>query len=212
MSTRSVIGSMVVAGAVLMLGCQPEYPNCGNDSECHESEYCVNGTCQQCRDNSDCPTGQQCNDGRCDPIPGWCNSDADCPAGQQCVDNRCVAAAVTEAPIEAPPAQCSLQSIYFAYDASEISSQAGNTLQANAECIQQRDIPHVTLTGHCDPRGTEEYNLALGHRRAQAVQAYMGRLGVANGRMSTQSMGEEMARGSSESSWSQDRRVAVEER
>ena len=120
--------------------------------------------------------------------------------------------AVAEAPPEEIPTQCSLSSVRFAYDSSDIGSSAGNTLESNARCINERDIPHVTLTGHCDPRGTEEYNLALGDRRARAVQSYMGRLGVANGRMSTRSMGEEMARGSDESGWAQDRRVDVEER
>ena len=210
---RSALHLAIVATTVLMFGCSPEYPNCGNDGECHESEFCVNGACQQCRPGGDdCPPGQQCLDGRCSPIPGWCGSDADCPPDQECIDNRCVARQVAQDPIEPGPTACSLSSINFAYDSDEITSGSGNTLQANSECIQQRDIPHVTLTGHCDPRGTEEYNLALGHRRAQAVQSYMGRLGVQRNRMGTQSMGEEMARGSSESGWARDRRVEVEER
>jgi len=211
MSNRMFRLALVVA-TVLAAGCSPEYPNCSNDGECHENEFCVNGSCQQCRDDSDCPRGQQCNSGRCDPIPGWCESDADCPADEHCVDNRCVPRPVEEEPIAATPQACTLQSVYFAYDESDITSSSGNTLQSNAECINERDIPHVTITGHCDPRGTEEYNLALGHRRAQAVQSYMRNLGVPNNRMTTQSMGEEMARGSSESTWSQDRRAEFEER
>ena len=200
------------AGLLIAGGCAPEYPNCSNDGECHEGEFCVNGQCQQCRDNSDCPTGEQCNDGRCDPIPGWCNSSADCPDGHECVNNRCVMSQVAETQDLPPPQGCQLASISFDYDSSEISSSAGNTAEANARCMQERDIPHATLTGHCDPRGTEEYNLALGDRRARAVQGYMGRLGVDRGRMSARSMGEEMASGSNESGWARDRRVEVEER
>ena len=193
------------------IGCAPEYPNCDNDGNCHEGEFCVNGQCQQCRDGNDCPAGQQCNDGRCDPIPGWCGSSADCPSGQECVDNRCVAPMTASDPIDTAGG-CSLASVHFAYHSSEIDSAAGNALQTNANCIEQRNIPRVTLTGHCDPRGTEEYNLALGDRRARQVQSYMGRLGVQNSRMTARSMGEEMARGSNESAWAQDRRVEFEER
>ena len=199
------------AATLLGIGCGPEYPNCNNDENCHQGEFCVNGQCQQCRDGSDCPAGQECNDGRCDPIPGWCGSSADCPSGQECVDNRCVAP-MTTSDGETGPTGCSLASVHFAYDSSEIDSSAGNTLQSNATCIEERNIAHVTLTGHCDPRGTEEYNLALGDRRARQVQSFMGRLGVQNGRMTPRSMGEEMARGSNESSWGEDRRVEFEER
>ncbi len=201
--------------ALLTAACGgPEYPNCDNDEHCHEGEYCVNGQCQQCRPGeNDCGPGQQCVDGRCDSIPGWCGSGSDCPGGQECVDNRCVAqqtSTVDTGPVG--PTQCSMQTIYFGYDQSDITGGAGNTLESNARCINERDIPHVTITGHCDPRGTEEYNLALGDRRARSVQSYMQRLGVDNGRMTTRSMGEEMARGSNESTWSQDRRVEFEER
>lgn len=212
MSIRLLFAATV--GLLIAAGCGPEYPNCNNDSDCHEAEFCVNGQCQQCRpDGNDCPAGQQCADGRCDPIPGWCGSGSDCPGGEECLDNRCVRSQMTGSlPQDMSPGQCSLSSVSFAYDSSEISSGAGNAAEANARCIQERDIPHVTLTGHCDPRGTEEYNLALGDRRARAVRSYMGRLGVSTGRMSSRSMGEEMARGSSESGWSQDRRVEVEER
>ena len=190
----------------------PEYPNCDNDEQCHEGEHCVNGACQQCRDNNDCPAGQQCNGGRCEGIPGWCGSNADCPDGEECVNNRCQMMQVAETPVDQPPAQCSMSSIYFAYDSSEIDSGSRTTLESNAGCINERDIPNVTITGHCDPRGTEEYNLALGERRAQSVRGFMQRLGVQRGRMTTRSMGEEMARGSSEATWSQDRRVEFEER
>lgn len=206
---------VIAALATMLAACGgPQYPNCNDDSNCHEGEYCVNGTCQQCRpDGNDCPAGQECNDGRCDAIPGWCGSSADCPSGQECQGNQCVQSQVTESdPIDTTPPQCSLSSINFGYDSSEISGGARTTLEGNASCINSRDIPHVRVTGHTDPRGTEEYNLALGERRAQSVRSYMSRLGVDSGRMSTHSMGEEMARGSSESSWGQDRRVEFEER
>ncbi|MGE0790615.1 MAG: OmpA family protein [Sandaracinaceae bacterium] len=209
--------TMIALGGVsgLLTACNgPEYPNCDNDEQCHEGEFCVNGQCQQCRpDGNDCGAGQRCVDGRCDAIPGWCGSSGDCPSGQECVDNRCVASTTSGNDTgNTGNGGCSLQTVYFAYDSSDIGGGTGNALESNARCINERDVPHVTITGHCDPRGTEEYNLALGDRRARGVQSYMERLGVDRSRMTTRSMGEEMARGSDESSWSQDRRVEFEER
>ncbi|MBX3274310.1 MAG: OmpA family protein [Sandaracinaceae bacterium] len=211
MSTRTAIQSGLVATFVLFGCSNPEYPNCDNDEHCHEGEFCVNGACQQCRGDRDCRPGQRCAGGRCEPIPGWCGSDADCAPDEECVNNRCVARRVAETPIETPQ-QCMMQPVYFAYDSSELDANARNTLQANAECFQSRNIARVTIVGHCDPRGTEEYNLALGHRRAQAVQGQVQRLGIPRNRTATQSMGEEMARGSDESSWARDRRADFEER
>lgn len=204
--------------ALLLLGAAacggPEYPNCNNDEDCHEGEFCVNGLCQQCRpDMNDCGPGQNCVDGRCEDIPGWCSSNADCPDGQECQNNSCVAVQTTDTgPTDTGPTACSLNEVHFAYDSSDLDSSARNTLESNASCINERDIAHVTLVGHCDPRGTEEYNLALGDRRARSAKTYMERLGVDGSRMTTRSMGEEMARGTNEATWREDRRVEFQER
>ena len=207
-----MLTSLGVACAGLIGGCGgPEYPNCNTDEHCHEGEYCVNGTCQQCRPGeNDCPAGQQCNDGRCDRIEGYCSGSGDCPSGQDCVNGRCQAGSDATNDTDLAGA-CSLQSISFAYDSSDLDQASRNALESNARCINERDIPHVTLTGHCDPRGTEEYNLALGDRRARGVQGYLERLGVDGSRMSSRSMGEEMAH-EDQASWAGDRRVEIEER
>jgi len=68
------------------------------------------------------------------------------------------------------------------------------------------------VTGYTDSRGTEEYNLALGDRRARAVIDYMGDLGADRSRLTSSSMGEEMAQGESEASWRLDRKVTFTER
>ena len=85
------IGIILVmfCGAFLMVGCQPKYPNCKKDENCHEGEFCVNNRCEQCRDSNDCPAGQQCSGGGCVPIPGYCATNSDCAAGQVCRDNSC---------------------------------------------------------------------------------------------------------------------------
>jgi len=209
---------MVFAAAALsagLVGCGPEYPNCGNDDDCRESEFCVDGHCQQCRDNSDCEDGFACDEGRCDPIEGYCQDDSVCPDGQNCRNNRCVdaPAPVTQAPSTAPPAEpsCRLQVVSFDFDSDELAASARDQIERNAACIQERAITDVHLAGHCDPRGTEEYNLALGDRRARTVQRYLQSLGVET-TVTVSSMGEEMASGMEESGWGRDRRVVFVER
>lgn len=207
--------SLAAAATLLATACGPTYPNCDNDENCHQGEYCVNGQCQACRDDNDCPAGQSCNGGRCDPIDGYCADNSACPDGQECQNNRCVAMQSVEmpepeAPVEPPP--CQLSPVYFEFDADGLTSGTRDAIQANARCIQERGIAHVHLTGHCDPRGTEEYNLALGDRRARNVKRFLVSLGVNRSAVSASSVGEEMARGTDESSYGQDRRVDFTER
>ncbi len=193
---------------VLGVGCGPTYPKCDNDEDCHEGEFCVNGMCQMCRTDADCPTGQACNGGACEPIAGFCQSDGDCPEGQECRSNRCVAPAQTTSDLPPPDTSgCSLTPVYFAFDADNLDSSARNAIQANVSCMQEQNMSGVHVTGHCDPRGTEEYNLALGDRRARAVANYMVSLGLDSGSVTSSSMGEEMASGTDESGWARDRKV-----
>jgi peptidoglycan-associated lipoprotein len=85
-------------------------------------------------------------------------------------------------------------------------------LGATAGCVASGTSSEVALTGLTDPRGTEEYNLALGERRAQSVRDYLERLGVTSAKVRARSTGEENATGTDESSWSRDRRCQVEAR
>jgi peptidoglycan-associated lipoprotein len=88
----------VLALAVGVGGCKPNYPNCNSDSDCpgnaQGKEWCVNGQCQQCRPEpegkNDCGPGKQCKAGRCEAIPGYCAKNSDCPSGV-CEKNRCAA-------------------------------------------------------------------------------------------------------------------------
>ena len=102
-----------------------------------------------------------------------------------------------------------LKPVYFDYDSSSLSSEAIATLQSNAERI--KEVPNVIIqvAGNCDERGTQEYNLALGERRAQSVREHLRQLGISGDRVITISYGEEnpAVTGSSESAWSQNRRA-----
>ncbi len=103
-----------------------------------------------------------------------------------------------------------LQTIYFDFDRSTLGPQAKRTLRDNARFLEENaDLP-VEIQGHADERGTEEYNLALGSRRAQAARRYLIDLGVDGDKLSAVSYGEEapMARGHSEAAWAKNRRGA----
>jgi len=105
---------------------------------------------------------------------------------------------------------CRTESVYFTYDSSEITSDARSTLQNNAACLQQNKTDRVTITGMTDPRGTEEYNLALGERRAQAAAKYVSTMSTGQTSISVRSVGEEYASGEDEESWTSDRRAEFE--
>ena len=177
----------------LLFGCGgPEYPKCENDDDCHSGEYCVNGMCQMCRDTSDCPSGHSCINGRCEPIENYCQSSTDCGVGEECRNNRCEAVEQTLAPAQTRkvPKDCVLHSIYFDYDSSTIRTDGRNELTEDAKCIRKKSFGKLDVTGYCDPRGTEEYNLALGERRANSAKEYLMALGISGDRIKTISYGE----------------------
>lgn len=99
--------------------------------------------------------------------------------------------------------------VYFAFDKSELRTDARETLARNAEFLKNHPDLGVTIAGHCDERGTNEYNLALGERRANAAKDYLVSLGVSADRLRTISYGEErpVCTESSESCWQQNRRA-----
>ncbi len=105
-----------------------------------------------------------------------------------------------------------LGAVYFAYDRYDIRAAEKPKLRANADAIQANSSGGViTVEGHCDERGSEEYNLALGERRAQTVKRYLQDLGVPSSRLETVSFGESRpaVNGHAESAWSQNRRSAL---
>ena|SRR3989338_4980379 len=102
-----------------------------------------------------------------------------------------------------------LNRIHFDFDRAEIKSEYKKTLEGNAAWLKQNKGTKVSVEGHCDERGTEEYNIALGHRRARAAKDYVVSLGVDSGRLSTRSFGEEKPLESchNESCWWKNRRA-----
>jgi peptidoglycan-associated lipoprotein len=99
--------------------------------------------------------------------------------------------------------------VYFGYDSAELSAEARAALDANAAVLKKYSAWTVTIEGHCDERGTAEYNLALGERRATAAQSYLVALGVPASRVKTVSYGKEFPfdPGHDEAAWAKNRRA-----
>ncbi len=102
-----------------------------------------------------------------------------------------------------------LKTIYFDFDSTRLSSAAKDTLNNNAMWLKGVEAVDIQIEGHADERGGQQYNLALGERRAKAVKTYLETLGVTSARISVISFGKEKpnAFGHDEESWSKNRRA-----
>ena len=125
--------------------------------------------------------------------------------GKHRVDSRIV---LTPAQPTPSAETCKLETVYFGVDSTLIDERARESVLAAVTCFTRNGMPALlVITGATDPRGTEEYNLALGQRRAAAVQNLLVILGVAPARISIGSVGEELATGHDEDGWRIDRRA-----
>jgi peptidoglycan-associated lipoprotein len=99
--------------------------------------------------------------------------------------------------------------MYFALDSSEVGPEGQQVLQANAAVLKKYPTMQITIEGHCDERGTAEYNLALGERRALAAKNYLVSLGIPADKVKTVSYGKEFPfdAGHDENAWSKNRRA-----
>jgi peptidoglycan-associated lipoprotein len=101
------------------------------------------------------------------------------------------------------------EDVYFDFDQSMIRPDAQEVLRKKAEFLRENSMVSVVIEGHCDERGTAEYNLALGERRALAAKAFLMDLGISSSRLSTISYGEErpIDPRSNEEAWARNRRA-----
>ena len=203
---------------------------CGGDTDCKVGFVCQANKCNpkpECATAADCGTGKICKDSKCAPgctsdagcgtgkcvsgqckSAGTCASSADCAGGQKCVAGTCQTAGGTT---ETGP--CQLKRVNFGFNESTLDAGAQATLKENAECIQKRKLS-VVLEGNADERGTEEYNLHLGERRAAAAKKYLQSMGVEGSKLKTISYGKErpINNGHDEAAWAENRRVDVTEK
>ena len=116
---------------------------------------------------------------------------------------------LTRAAIEDINKDSPLKPVFFAYDSDVLDETARKTMAANAEVMKKYGTWVITIEGHCDERGTAEYNLALGERRAVAARAYLVSLGLDASRLRTVSYGSEFPfdPAHQENAWSRNRRA-----
>lgn len=117
---------------------------------------------------------------------------------------------VEEAPVvKEAPVMPKVDDVYFDYDKYTLKPQAKTTLEMNAKELKKNMDLGIVIEGHCDERGTEDYNLALGEKRAKAVKDYLASLGVSASKMTVISYGEARPfdSGKTESAWAKNRRA-----
>lgn len=158
---------------------------CRNDQECN-GKVCQAGKCKACATDSECGPDRACKAGICEPLKK-CSKDDECADDEDCINGACRKAGAVLNPGDAT---CTLSTVYFAYDDSSIQESERDRLGTNVACIEKTKGKNVTLIGHTDTSGTEEYNIALSERRAQSVADYMARLGSDPARLQIVPKGE----------------------
>ncbi len=136
------------------------------------------------------------------PSERTCSSDLDCGDKQLCIRNRCV-------DISAGLAECSQIRVHFPFNSAEIDPGDKPALERSARCLKADQSLHVTIAGNADERGTEEYNMALGDKRATAVASYLESLGASAAQLKTVSYGKEnpLCTEHDEECWAKNRRA-----
>ena len=111
-------------------------------------------------------------------------------------------------PLRDPNSPLSKRSVYFDFDSFVVKDEFKPTIEAHARYLQQNRTAHMTIQGNTDERGSREYNIALGQKRADAVKRMMTLLGAQDGQIETTSFGEERPKnaGHDESAWAENRR------
>jgi peptidoglycan-associated lipoprotein len=190
-------------------------PQCAKAADCGAGQKCTpEGKCAaECTAETaaqDCGQGKKCVAGRCAEEP--CLADADCGEGRACVDKVCKSQdGVLRPGGSQKVGDCELKAVYFGFDDATISPEGRKQLDAAFQCLQQAAFRRAVLSGHTDERGTTEYNLALGERRAGAVRKYLVGLGADASRLKAISYGKERPAdpGHDEAAWAHNRRVEI---
>jgi peptidoglycan-associated lipoprotein len=200
---------------------QGQCVECAGDQNCKPGFVCQANKCvpkSECTSNASCPGGQRCQDGKCTDS---CTQDGDCPSGR-CVNGRCIARGACTADEDCPSGQecqsgscvtrtadaCKLEPIHFEFDKATLTAEGERQLSNYADCIKKNKM-RLSVEGHADERGTEEYNLQLSNRRAAQVKKYLADLGVSSGSLDTLGYGynRPAVEGHNESAWAANRRV-----
>jgi peptidoglycan-associated lipoprotein len=223
---------------VATFACQrvPPSGHCTSDEQCARASSgprCIDARCQQCATNGDCAEGFRCAQSRClrgeigclsdrDCLPSHacldrrctprpeCDSAHPCPAERRCDTGVCVAVVGELSPqVSSPNGACEFEAPLFAFNDSSLDEQARRALQRDAACLLRSSADRFVLVGRGDPRGTPDYNIQLGERRARVVARFLESLGVSSGCLQVVAAPDHGA-GTDEASWRLDRRVDIE--
>jgi peptidoglycan-associated lipoprotein len=206
MNARRFLLLVAPVAALALAGCasKPKDGECKTSADCEAQEgygkICVEGRCQECGTDTDCKAGFMCQALKCVPVPppppppppppvsrAECVGDADCGSGKACQAGTCVVAQ----PVDCPAGGGKLAPVYFGFNEAVLTREAQAQLAKDATCIKDRGFKRIVVEGNCDERGTVEYNLHLGQRRAEAVKKYLVNIGVPAKAIKTVSFGKE---------------------
>ncbi len=211
----STLAALVFVAILTACPSPPKNGECKTSKDCEAQtgygKICVSGMCAECAADTDCKDGFVCKANKCEPKPApvveaapkpECVADADCGSGKGCQSGKCVST------LDPACADASAFTVHFAFDQANISSESSTTLKSLAACLAKAPAKSFVVEGHCDDRGTTQYNLALGKKRAEAVKKYLTDLGVA-GTIGTNTFGKEqpLCREATEACWARNRRA-----
>jgi peptidoglycan-associated lipoprotein len=162
-------------------------PECTQDKDCPGGKVCQANHCTACASDSECGTGGACVAGGCTKAKA-CTKDDECADDEDCVGGFCHKGGMHGSATS--DTGCTLQTVYFGFDQAAIDQSERERLDANSACIEKSKQRSVFVVGHTDTSGTEEYNIALSERRAQAVADYLARLGTDPARLQVVPKGE----------------------
>lgn len=204
---------------------------CSLDSHCDPGEKCNQGTCEapppppECTEANaaeKCGVGKACKDNKCVTAPtktggenpkdpNSCEFDGECTGTQVCVNKRCV----DQKPIVTKKDNCDTATntltLFFDLDSADLAPETRQKLTDFAKCMDERGDPTLNIEGHCDERGTNEYNMALGEERAKEIKKFLTSLGVKANKINLKSYGEEspLNPDHTEQAWSENRRGVI---
>ena len=213
---------------------------CGRDSDWKEGKKCKRNRCATtCARDADCATSERCQpDGTClkgdeqsieqtesGQAGSSCLEDADCGSGLACTSGTCETADETQSVPSGESSETSQSNragelegdcetsvrVHFEFNLFDLTPDTRQSLDALANCLIINAEWALTIEGHADDRGTTQYNLDLGEKRALAVKEYLVRLGVDRSRVRTLSYGEErpLQEEETESAWAKNRRGEI---
>lgn len=210
---------------------------CGRDTDCKDGKKCKRNRCEKlCRRDADCDSGERCQpDGTCKKEDASqkekqsakgdaCVEDGDCQSGLTCSKGSCLESddpslsSSTSSEENKSESATEMEGdcetsvrVHFEFNVFDLTPETRQSLDSVANCMIANSGWRITIEGHADDRGTTQYNLDLGEKRALAVKGYLVRLGVEKSRVRTLSYGEErpLTEQQSESAWSENRRGEI---